>query len=894
MGSTEDSDRKRRNFNHSVSPVVMKQSLTPSSEKKKVDAQMLHYQNSKLSQLLEVQRNEINVLEGKLNQLHNKQVSFDENLSIVSRVWDQVVDDLELLTVRVGPTSNGTHALGSPHDRDNASFRPEQTFLQRLLDRGATDNSTINRSNGSVESGLFSRKADIAMTVTYLVQSIDYERARNDELVSSLRNDIASIDVAGVNGSLAKADEELYAEAKKVRGFVEDLHLKHRQLSAELGTCGDFQAKDQAEVKRLKGELEEVCADLEANRRQLTAFRSQDATLSGSATPSATPTRKMFEVREGDAEQGKFPEENCELETGLEEAKSLAARSLTELQEAMHNHLDDIRKIQQMQDELDDQESIISFRQYQSLDEQVQYLRTEVEKYRAVVDELQVWLSFDHHVSLRISVSENRTRKTSDVQVERVSLVRQEKEVILKAEAGDAARRAGAISDARAADLELKLQQCMSDCDTMRLRIEDATRASGRKESVADLKKESTNLHEDMNMIQTQLDDFKETGSAVHSLRAKLHSLHLILERKTLESRLLSDQYAGQVRELNFIQDEVRGLRDSEKELKLILDMYDRELSDPREVRELQQADCRALAEVKRLQLALDEHNLERRVKDANEAEAACQQKLTAVDAEIAELRQNLDVSYKVAQDLRESLQTKKEEEDTYISEIDDITQAYIDMQIQNRKLLQEIIERDEYNAQLMSDSLKAKQLQTSLQAEKQVLNARMQHARAFIHEHGKAIDESRHQSSAMESAKRKAVEMEKELASAKSALAAADKLLEERGQRLLNVNLQLGKERFEKRRAQEDLKIVNMKTARLHSLHDVGSTAERLQEQVNDYRAILQCNVCHDRNFQAIITKCYHLFCMPCIQRNLESKHRKCPGCGIPFGQNDVRSVYI
>lgn len=68
-----------------------------------------------------------------------------------------------------------------------------------------------------------------------------------------------SIDVAGVNGSLAKADEELYAEAKKVRGFVEDLHLKHRQLSAELGTCGDFQAKDQAEVKRLKGVYISIC-----------------------------------------------------------------------------------------------------------------------------------------------------------------------------------------------------------------------------------------------------------------------------------------------------------------------------------------------------------------------------------------------------------------------------------------------------------------------------------------------------------------------------------------------------------------------------------------------------------------------------------------------------------
>jgi hypothetical protein len=66
-----------------------------------------------------------------------------------------------------------------------------------------------------------------------------------------------------------------------------------------------------------------------------------------------------------------------------------------------------------------------------------------------------------------------------NVQGERVSLLRREKEVTLKAEAGDAARKAGTISDARAADLELKLQQCMSDCDTLQLKVEDATQASG-------------------------------------------------------------------------------------------------------------------------------------------------------------------------------------------------------------------------------------------------------------------------------------------------------------------------------------------------------------------------------------------------------------------------------
>lgn len=66
-----------------------------------------------------------------------------------------------------------------------------------------------------------------------------------------------------------------------------------------------------------------------------------------------------------------------------------------------------------------------------------------------------------------------------NAQGERISLLRREKEAILKAEAGDAARRACILSDARADDLELKLQQCMSDCDTLQLRVTDAAQASG-------------------------------------------------------------------------------------------------------------------------------------------------------------------------------------------------------------------------------------------------------------------------------------------------------------------------------------------------------------------------------------------------------------------------------
>lgn len=66
---------------------------------------------------------------------------------------------------------------------------------------------------------------------------------------------INSRTVTGLIRSLAKTDEELFAEAKKIRGVLDGLLLKHRELSAELGSCHDLQAKDQAEIRRLTGTL---------------------------------------------------------------------------------------------------------------------------------------------------------------------------------------------------------------------------------------------------------------------------------------------------------------------------------------------------------------------------------------------------------------------------------------------------------------------------------------------------------------------------------------------------------------------------------------------------------------------------------------------------------------
>lgn len=62
-----------------------------------------------------------------------------------------------------------------------------------------------------------------------------------------------------------------------------------------------------------------------------------------------------------------------------------------------------------------------------------------------------------------------------------------------------------------------------------------------------------------------------------------------------------------------------------------------------RDVREIKESEKRALSQAAVLRNALEEHGLELRVKAANEAQAACLQRLSAAESEIADLRAKLD-----------------------------------------------------------------------------------------------------------------------------------------------------------------------------------------------------------------------------------------------------------
>lgn len=66
------------------------------------------------------------------------------------------------------------------------------------------------------------------------------------------------------------------------------------------------------------------------------------------------------------------------------------------------------------------------------------------------------------------------------------------------------------------------------------------------------------------------------------------------------------------------------------------------------------------------------------------------------------------------------------------------------------------------------------------------------------------------------------------------------------------------------------------------------------LEEELRACKAMITCAICNERQKNAVIAKCYHVFCRECIQRRVSARSRKCPGCSKPFSENDVHDIYL
>ncbi|KAG8391552.1 hypothetical protein BUALT_Bualt01G0199500 [Buddleja alternifolia] len=950
MGSTGEADRKRRHFS-SLSPTaaaaVKKQPLVPLSEEKKLDAAVLQFQNQKLVQKLENQKVEINALGGRLSQLKDKQQPYEKTLSLVNNSWEEacedfnnkkgkkklrlqdinfpspltnsnfvqtqsfrspkiqtfgdsygvlvLVDDLELRSTRTLELVKHGRGFESHLVRDDGDFPPEDALLSRLLETGATESSSASTIANLTEED---KKMDGEKTTktknilrTIVASFDDLNDLKNKLYTASLK----ALSSKGQSQNVVSSN--LQAEVKNLRIAVLKLHMKHKSLAGELQSHRDTDAKNKADLKRLKGELESTIAELEESNSKLAILRVERDVAKRALFPVLNRTNKQVT---GDKARDK-QRDLQDMELTLKELLDQSESRLHELKRLHEDRLEILRHLSDLQSTLKNVKCICSSQAYLLLKDQLAKAKADVGQYQALYEKLQV---------------------------EKESLFWREKECHMKNEFVDVLHRSSAVAESRISDLEIEIQRYIKAKVLVETKLEEASKEPGRKEIIAEFKALVSSFPEKMGSMQNQLTKHKEAAADIHSLRANVQSLTHIQSRKVKEFEALTSTSAQQNAEIQKLQALVQDLNIAEKDLKLFLEMYGHQSIDSREANEARTSEIKAWAHVQSLKSSLDESKLELCVKVAIEAEAKAQQRLATSETEIADLRQKLEASRREKSRLSDFLKYKHEETEAYLSEIETIGQAYDDMQTQNQQLLQQITERDDYNVkwidsgrviesfafllQLVLEGVRARQTGDALLMEKRMLEKAVQQIKKTVDfydfkagriqdqlksytDHFKRLAEDRaHNTAAGENTQKRLLDVRKSSQQQMSTLDETQSKVEKSRVCLAGLQIELEKERFERKRVEEDIDTLRRKAQQLKLQAEGCSISKNLKQELSEYKEILKCSVCLDRRKEVVITKCYHLFCHPCVQRIIESRHRKCPVCAASFGANDVKPVYI
>ncbi|GAB2224302.1 hypothetical protein Drorol1_Dr00005055 [Drosera rotundifolia] len=876
MGSTGEADRKRRHV-AAMSPTAAaaaakKQAVVPLSEDKKLNKAILQFQNQKLCQKLEAQKIEIQSLEDKFELRREKQNEYGKTLASVSRSWEELVDDLESSSLRTRRSSCNKRT--SVVDDDVLSSA-DAVFLSRLMETGATECSSVNEApQHMIEKQDLGRKK-CSSILDNIVASVDEIWCLKDGLYSSLSMAIPE------NGSYGKStSNDVVHDVKNLRLAFNDLHLKHRAATKEMCEHQDNSIKNNAELKWLRGELESVGKELHESNQKVAALKAEkEASKGGFLLDMNHGSRSVADVRAEDKEK-----EVQDMESALKELMDSSSSQLLELKRLHEERIGILKKLADLQCVLKSVKSISSSQAFQLVREQLEKSKAEFLRYRDLFEKLQG---------------------------EKDNLPWREREANVLNELGDLYGRTSFVAESRINELGVEIQKQIDERHMIETKIQDSVREPGRKEIISKFKVLASSFPENMNAMQSQLSKYKEAAKGIHSQRANVQSLTNVLSRKRTELESLSTKCSEQEVDLQRLQTFTQDLEDNEMELELFLEMYRRESAFSRVISEARDSEYRAWAHVHRLKTSLEEHNLVHRVKESIEAEALSQQRSAVAEAEIADLRTKWEVSKREESKLNDALKTKIDENDAFLSEIETIGQAYDDLRNQNHHLLQQITERDDYNIKLFVEGARGRQMSCIMRKENQLLGKKIQQttiSRDLFDAKATRIDElvkiyaeqvqrlaeERCQTSlTLENIQRRLLDARRSSLQGRDSLEALQLRVRDGRANLVGLQVDLETERFEKRRLQEDLEAARVKAVRLTAQRET-STAGKLRQELLSYRELVKCSICLDGAKEVVITKCYHLFCNQCVQRLIESRHRKCPICATTFGRNDVKPVYI
>ncbi|XP_036671494.3 E3 ubiquitin-protein ligase Bre1 [Drosophila suzukii] len=380
---------------------------------------------------------------------------------------------------------------------------------------------------------------------------------------------------------------------------------------------------------------------------------------------------------------------------------------------------------------------------------------------------------------------------------------------------------------------------------------------------------------------------------------------------KTVESETVRDLKAQLKKALN-----------DQKEMKLLLDMYKGVSKDQRDKVQLMATEKKLRSEIEELRQQLKKLQESKREERKKLADEEALRKIKQLEEQKYELQKQM-ANHKPSDNSWGSGApgtanytrpfVGSHEEEALLNEMEVTGQAFEDMQEQNSRLIQQLREKDDANFKLMSERIKANQLHKLLREEKTVLEDQMATATTQIeamHIVLRKLEEKERslqatvasiekelmlRQQAMEMHKRKAIESAQSAADLKLHLEKYHAQMKEAQQVVAEKTSSLEAEAYKTKRLQEELAQFKRKAERMKKMEMSGTTIDEVMiEEIREYKETLTCPSCKVKRKDAVLSKCFHVFCYDCLRTRYETRQRKCPKCNCAFGANDYHRLYL
>lgn len=449
--------------------------------------------------------------------------------------------------------------------------------------------------------------------------------------------------------------------------------------------------------------------------------------------------------------------------------------------------------------------------------------------------------------------------------------------------------------------LEEQLAQVRKENELLRIEYEQNVAAN---EQTGPINKEMRSL------ITTLQTNNKLLKSDIIRTKKRLEESTLEIDKLKKQSAVKKEEIKPELIEsndLNELKEANKKLNETNKELKIQIEQSKKQTS-PALIKPNELDDAKR--EIKRLREQLDKYksnkhvttpttsNLTSPVTQHHHHDHDSLKKIKSLEETIRELHKNLN--------------SKKQEETALLNDMEITGQAFEDMQEQNIRLMQQLREKDDANFKLVSERIKLENVQKILKEEKEIyvqqvatiqaqldtqmiVSKKLEDQYAHINQTVSLNEKDiAHLQQICENHRRQSIDNIQLIQDLKLNTQKYLTQLKEVQQQIAEKSEALASQAFLNKRSQEEIKHLQLKLERQKKFENASSMDEVLKEEIKEYKEQLRCPSCKVKQKDAVLTKCFHVFCYDCLQKRLDTRQRKCPKCNAGFGVNDFRKLYL